>query len=314
VINELDFSRNGGDAEFTVTGLSIDADELEQAINDAFFDFGESLQAFLNGIGLQADLSAGQVGMKFQGLGGDDTVTMTNADDTYYVDGGTDLVSLGAGDDTVIAYAAFGFSAPGTVSIDGGAGTDILDLNPEGDGTYSVKHGVTVDLEAEVVDLGEDWQLAVTEFEGMRGTKFADELLGSKSADMIEAGGGGDMITGRGGADDLTGSKKAADEFIYIKKGDSAAGNGHDTIIGFEHNKDSIDLSGLSPANGAHAFIFKGEGPLKNAGDLHFILHDSKGTDNDFTMIEANLDGKGGPDLQIELEGLVHLSKGDFVL
>lgn len=119
VINELDFSRNGGDAEFTVTGLSIDADELEQAINDAFFDFGESLQAFLNGIGL-SDLSAGRWEWNPR-LGGDDTVTMTNADDTYYVDGGTDLVSLGAGDDTVIAYAAFGFSAPGTVSIDGGA-------------------------------------------------------------------------------------------------------------------------------------------------------------------------------------------------
>ena len=162
-VNQLDFSRNGGESEFTVTGLSIDADQLEDAINEG--DFGDSLQTLINGTSLQADLSAGQVGLEFQGLGGNDTVTLTSFNDTYHIDGGNDTVDLGAGDDTVIAFAFPSFGAAGTVSINGNTGTDILDLNPEGNGTQSVKHAVTVDLQAKIIDLGEDWQLALTGFE-----------------------------------------------------------------------------------------------------------------------------------------------------
>lgn len=38
------------------------------------------------------------------------------------------------------------------------------------------------------------------------------------------------------------------------------------------------------------------------------------GTTNDKTIVEGDVNGDGRADFQVELTGLLHVSKGDFVL
>jgi phospholipase/lecithinase/hemolysin len=70
----------------------------------------------------------------------------------------------------------------------------------------------------------------------LEGNGGRDALLGGSEADTLVGGAGDDQLTGGAGADQLRGGL-GSDRFIYTNIGDRG-----DTIIGFQPNRDVIDL------------------------------------------------------------------------
>jgi subtilisin-like proprotein convertase family protein len=144
--------------------------------------------------------------------------------------------------------------------------------------------------------------------------------------EKVFGGDGKDHLTGNTANNDLAGGRnadillggKGADDFIYRVLGDSLDGSRHDLIRDFGKGNDRIDLSDIDTLakSGDQGFKFAGDDKSFNGkdGELHFVLFDKSGTKNDHTMVEADLDGDKTADFQIDLTGLHHLAKGDFIL
>ena len=141
-----------------------------------------------------------------------------------------------------------------------------------------------------------------------------DKIYGGAAREEFDGGTGFDRISGGKGGDILTGGADG-DTFVYNTLKDSTVKPaGRDTITDFEHQLDRIDLSHLHPNTKNDEFRFVGDGALKRAGDLHFILHDAAGTKNDYTIVEGTVDANSRADFQIKLTGLITLSANDFIL
>ncbi len=52
----------------------------------------------------------------------------------------------------------------------------------------------------------------------------------------------------------------------------------------------------------------------KTAGELRFQMLNPTGAANDKTIVEGDINGDGRADFQIELTGLIGLTKADFLL
>jgi Ca2+-binding RTX toxin-like protein len=141
------------------------------------------------------------------------------------------------------------------------------------------------------------------------GTTGKNALLGGTGSDKISGGLGKDTMTGGQGGDIFVfGSAKDT--------GKTAAKR--DVITDFKHGQDKIDLH-LIDANtlkkGDQAFKFIALKAFShNPAELQFSKHDAKGTANDFTLVEGDTNGDGKADFQIELKGLINLTKSDFIL
>jgi hypothetical protein len=305
-----------GTEEFTATGLSISGSTMDAAVGNAAL-----LKSLFDGISWNVDFSDSSAGVHFNGTGGDDTAVLTSSADVYGLDGGNDLVNLGDGDDTVYYYSVLGYSAAGTVKLDGGDGVDTIDLSGAagiypGEEVTPLLHGMTINLNTKTLDFG-DFTLKYSNIESILGTPFADTIIGTAGADTLIGSGaqtGVDKFTGGGGLDDLWGNAGTKDQFIYTKASDSKAGKNHDYILAFDHGMDKIDLSKLHPDTGNDHFTFVGEKSLKHAGDLRVEFHEGHSIFPAYTMVEADLDGKGGPDIQIQVASDVELTMADFIL
>jgi Ca2+-binding RTX toxin-like protein len=326
-ITGLTLALNGVE-DLSATGLSFDLGAMKTAIETADGDDPgpKPLVDLFQGVNWTLDASAAQNAVLAYGTGGDDKFTLTDFDDVLEREGGDDIVDMGKGSDTVLFGNSFGFKADhkGHAFVDGGDGSDTLAFflvnNPFfGDGSFvpvATDVGIIFDLQAGTVNLkgSNDYEFnRYVNFENVNGSEKADRILGSKVANLLDGYLGNDEITGRGGKDILTGGV-GNDDFNFVKPGDSPVGKGRDVITDFEHTLDDIDLSKLHPNTDTDKFTFIGQNKLKHVGDLHFVLHDEKGTAHDFTLVEANLKGDATPEIQIQLTGLVHLDKGDFML
>jgi Ca2+-binding RTX toxin-like protein len=314
----------GGVEDISITGLSLDFQTMKTAIETAEPQGDDPhIQPLLDvfqDINWTIDASAAQKHVLAYGTGGDDNFILTKFNDLLMLDGGFDTVDMGAGNDTVIYGNSFGYHSSRRAAIDGGAGKDTLafyfggnDLHPEIE--IGTSGGVFIDLQNGIVHakVGFIPEATFTSFENAIGTGYADSLMGSSVGNRLDGREGEDEITGLGGKDILTGGGYG-DDFNFLLPSDSPFGKGRDVITDFEHKLDDIDLSKLHPNTDTDKFTFIGQNELKHVGDLHFVLHDEKGTAHDFTMVEANLTGDAKPEIQIELTGLVHLGKGDFIL
>ena len=91
-----------------------------------------------------------------------------------------------------------------------------------------------------------------------------------------------------------------------------------DVITDFTHGQDKIDLSGIDAIQGTaknDKFKFISTSDFHHVkGELHYFKIDVKGTANDKSIIEGDVNGDGKADFQIELSHLVTLTKGDFIL
>ncbi|HWL55069.1 MAG TPA: FG-GAP-like repeat-containing protein [Paracoccus sp. (in: a-proteobacteria)] len=166
----------------------------------------------------------------------------------------------------------------------------------------------------------------------LTGTAFAETLIGRAGNDTLSGGGGQDTLIGGAGVDLLRGGA-GADTFVFAAR-DSAPGyagyisNGalnplsgagqRDIILDFTHGQDRIDLSGIDTDPGRagdQAFAWRGSGNFSGLrAEAIFRQFDAAQTANDRTIIYGDLDGDGRADLQIELAGLIPLTRDDFIL
>ncbi len=140
-----------------------------------------------------------------------------------------------------------------------------------------------------------------------------DTLKGGNGKDLLLGGAGDDMLIGGAGRDVMIGGA-GADTFDFnspTETGNTAATR--DRITDFSQTDgDVIDLSGIDADSGAagdQAFTFIGTAAFSGtAGELRYVQTATN------TIVQADLDGDGAEDFQIQLDGLIALTAGDFVL
>jgi serralysin len=128
----------------------------------------------------------------------------------------------------------------------------------------------------------------------------------------MNGGAGNDFLVGGLNRDVMTGGT-GADDFDFNSRsetGRSAATR--DFITDFQHLIDDIDLRTIDANTtkaGNQAFQWIGGRKFsEKAGELHFIR---QGGD---TIIEGDVNGDGRADFQIQLDGIIALSRADFFL
>jgi Ca2+-binding RTX toxin-like protein len=238
-----------------------------------------------------------------------------------HLDGGTgaDVMIGGAGNDVFIFDAASDVAREAAgqgldaivsaVSLTLGANIENLEL------AGSARKGVGNGLDNTIIG-----NSAANELKGAGGD---DHLEGGKSKDRVNGGKGDDTIDGGSGKDDLKGGKGDDDieggggrDVLTGGKGrDTFVFNSHksvERITDFEHDKDTIDLSGMDAnvrRHGNNKFKFIGDDDFTGKrGQLHFE-HD--GGD---TIVTADRNGDGSADFKVILDGHHHLTAGDFIL
>jgi Ca2+-binding RTX toxin-like protein len=167
-----------------------------------------------------------------------------------------------------------------------------------------------------------------TMIERATGGSGNDALFGNKAQNLLSGRNGNDVLKGFGGADTLFGGLgrdvlvggAGADSFRFT--GASQTGNSstsRDRISDFTHLTDKINLSLIDPnqaMSGDDDFVWRGKFAFTsgNAGQLRYQQFDNAGTANDRTIIFGDIDNDTGSEFQIELRGLITLTREDFLL
>ncbi|WP_165586997.1 M10 family metallopeptidase C-terminal domain-containing protein [Pseudaestuariivita atlantica] len=270
------------------------------------------------------------------GTTGNDTIDLLGGADVYSGDAGDDSVIGGAGDDTLRGDA-------GDDTLMGGAGADVLEGGTGRDlADYAGETArVLVDLASDVSGAGFARFFAegagagdtFTGIEDARGGEAADNLRGDGGNNMLDGGGvsdrlygragddtldggtGADAIYGNLGADVMTGGDDAGrrDRFIYFQADESGVGAGNrDVITDFVSGEDRIELSRIDAATtlgGKQRFDFVGDAAFTGtAGELRYEQVGG------VTLVQADRDGDGAADMEIELTGNLTLNASDFLI
>ncbi|MBB3522951.1 choice-of-anchor Q domain-containing protein [Rhizobium sp. BK456] len=246
---------------------------------------------------------------EFVGTNGNDILPHTGqsngGNETFKGLGGSDVLKGGAGAD----------------ALDGGTGNDTA--------SYAGSGAVNVNLATKVASGGEATGDKIASIENLTGSSYNDVLTGGNGggnvltggagADKLDGGAGNDVLIGGAGKDIMTGGT-GEDKFILKAPTETGSGLNRDVITDFQHGIDKIDLSAID-ANGSAAgngtFHFQAqENALfdHKAGALAWHYDDQSGTANDVTVIQADTNGDGVHDFEVQLKGLVHLGAGDFLL
>jgi Ca2+-binding RTX toxin-like protein len=245
------------------------------------------------------------VGITVKAGTGDDSLTLSDGDDTVVYATSADLddqdiVDGGDGRDSIVIADGSGLgdgqlknvSNMEVVKLIGAGGTVTLDANAKAKGI-------------EEVDASQA-QAKVT----VSVTNDADTtVLGSSFGDTITGGAGDDVIYGGLGRDFLTGGK-GSDIFVYRSAGDSANTGGatptYDEITGFSAG-DQFDFSAFGIQSGTAKFASPGAFPGDPNSATYFsagsiaTLYDGSDT---YVFVDANADGKytAADDLEIVLK------------
>lgn len=146
-----------------------------------------------------------------------------------------------------------------------------------------------------------------------------DKLVGGPGKDKLLGGAGSDLLVGGTGRDVLTGGS-GRDIFDFNTLSDTGkTASTRDVITDFAHGTDVIDLRTIDASTvlkGNNAFVWRGTASFTTSsdGELRYEKLNNPGTANDKTIIFGDTDGDAATEFQIELKGLVTLSKGDFHL
>lgn len=145
----------------------------------------------------------------------------------------------------------------------------------------------------------------------LKGTAGADYLIGGAGNDSISGGNGDDVIYGGQGKDILTGGA-GHDVFVFKDVADSPAGGTmRDYITDFTTSDDKIDLSSIdaNPLTTDHdSFNWIGLGNFTgHAGELRYSI-----INNTSTQIQADFNGDGKADFEIDLAGVKSLTADNF--
>ena len=257
---------------------------------------------------------------------GDDQLTGNESDNQLTGNGGSDSLNGGMGHDTLNGGAGQDF-------FDGGDGMDFVDYT---DAAGRVLVDLFTDASgagyARFYDEGASEGETYTDIEGATGGRFSDQLRGDqgdnefhggngfdriygrRGDDTLEGGNGGDVLYGNNGADVMTGGLTAQrDRFVYFSASDTGVGAGNrDIITDFQTGLDRIEISRIDAdlgRNGKQKFDFIGDTAFSGtAGELRY--EQSGG----ITVVQADQDGDGNADFEIELTGTITLVEGDFLI
>ncbi|GLR61135.1 choice-of-anchor Q domain-containing protein [Rhizobium indigoferae] len=218
----------------------------------------------------------------------------------------------------------------GSDVLKGGAGADVLDGGTGNDtASYAGSDAVNVDLATKAASGGQATGDKIAGIENLTGSSYNDVLTGGNGggnvltggagADKLDGGAGNDVLIGGAGKDIMTGGI-GEDTFILKAPTETGSGLNRDGITDFQHGVDKIDISAID-ANGSAAgngtFHFQAqENALfdHKAGALAWHYDDNAGSASDVTVIQADMNGDGIHDFEVQLKGLVHLGAGDFLL
>ncbi|WP_050531880.1 calcium-binding protein [Pseudaestuariivita atlantica] len=256
---------------------------------------------------------------RFDALAGDDSVLGNTGDDFIFGGSGIDTLEGGDGDDT----------------LDGGAGGDVLD---GGDGYDIADYGsatrsVRVDLQNPNIsfnDAAGDSFISIEEYrthdgiDQLRGDAgdnifrtggVSDRLYGRAGDDMLFGEAGADAFYGGLGADIMTGGSDAGrrDRYIYFNASESGVGTGNrDVITDYVAGEDRIELSRIDAdltQGFKQRFDFIGDAAFSGTGgELRFEQQGG------ITLVQADRDGDGMADFEIELTGTHTLTTDDFLI
>jgi Ca2+-binding RTX toxin-like protein len=220
----------------------------------------------------------------------------------------------------------------GNNTLDGGLGADQL-RGGTGNDTYVLGNGadkvidtggidlITSTITRSLVSFGTVDKLTLLGTAvGGTGNALANTITGNNVGNLLNGGGGNDILIGGRGKDTMTGAA-GADDFDFnavLETGKTASTR--DVIRDFVRNVDDIDLStidanGTAAGNAAFKFLAANGAAFTGVkGQLHWFQENPAGTGRDKTIVEGDINGDRRADFQIELTGLITLSKGDFVL
>ncbi|MBX4999664.1 RTX toxin [Rhizobium lentis] len=204
--------------------------------------------------------------------------------------------------------------------LKGGAGADVLDGGYGRDtASYEGSSAVKVNLATGTASGGQATGDKFVSIESLTGSSYNDVLTGDSGRNGLHGGAGADVITGGAGRDYMSGGT-SSDTFVFKTAMDTGSGWNRDIITDFQKGVDKIDVSAIDAngsAQGDGTFHFQAqENALfdKKAGALAWHYQDNIGSDHDITVVQADLNGDGVHDFEIQLKGLVHLGAGDFLL
>ena len=205
----------GNDGGDTLYGLG-GKDRLEGGGGDDYLAGGDGNDTLHGGAGND----------QLTGDAGNDVMMGGTGDDAYLVDSAKDKVveSAGQGHDTVYSTIA-GYTL----------GANVEDLVFTGQIAHAVGNGNALGNSIVGGD-GDD---------RLDGKTRNDQLFGNFGSDVLIGGAGDDVLEGGLGSDTLIGGA-GKDAFVYrVNQTGDLAFLGNDTITGFEHGKDTIDVRDL---------------------------------------------------------------------
>lgn len=280
VMGTQDFAKSGSNV--FLTGVAItDTD------GDNFYDIGEAR----SGISVSVTVGGAPVGS-----------------DTTATAGGYDAGFAGGTAD--VAFSGGTLAADVHVTVAMGARNAKVDLIND----HEIASSASITLGDGAIDLV---LLGIASINGT-GNAEANQLLGNRGANTLSGGDGADMLRGGQGRDVLIGGN-GHDVFDFNSKSDTGRSSAaRDKILDFIHGEDIVDLAGIdarSAMAGNQAFTWKGTAAFSGkAGQLRYVETNAAGTANDKTVVYCDVNGDKKADFHIELTGLHHLTRGDFIL
>ncbi|WP_417723700.1 calcium-binding protein [Salipiger sp.] len=262
------------------------------------------------------------------GTSGADSIDLLGGNDTYDGLGGNDSILGGAGDDSLTG-------GDGNDTIDGGAGGDFIDGGAGRDvvSYTSATRSVRVDLQNTQFMYGDAVGDTFANVEVFQTGDTVDQLRGDSGSNVFYTGGLSDRLYGRAGNDFLFGQTGAdafygglgadtmtggpdedrRDRYIYFNIAESGVGAGNrDVITDFVSGEDRIEIRRFdadTTQGNKQYFDFVGDAGLSGtAGELAYVHEGGN------TIVQADVDGDGLADFEIELTGVMDLTADDFLI
>lgn len=206
------------------------------------------------------------------------------------------------------------FSVGWQNSIDGGSGNDTISYQFRHEDNTIGDTGVIIDLFNGTVATGAARTEFLSSIENAVGSIHADEIGGTNDANVLNGFNGNDEIAGFGGNDTIIGGLGAdtmaggdgVDTFVYNSKNDSPfdgiRSDIFDLILDFQTGVDKIDLRGM--AGNTKLSFSDADGFSGKNGEVVF----SGGG------VFVDMNGDGNADFAIDMNGIVAMSRADFIL